>query len=65
MSSDPELQPSVEPDDLTLMADDKLLAQVFMNVVKNSIEAFGKCRKGDEISIKCNQEPRWKNCTNS
>ena len=42
---------SVAPDDLTLMADDKLLAQVFINVVKNSIEAFGKCREGDEISL--------------
>lgn len=41
----------VTPDDLTLMADDKLLAQVFINVVKNSIEAFGKCREGDEISL--------------
>lgn len=47
----PFITTSVTPDDLTLMADDKLLAQVFINVVKNSIEAFGKCREGDEISL--------------
>ena len=47
----PLITTSVTPDDLTLMADDKLLAQVFINVVKNSIEAFGKCREGDEISL--------------
>ena len=33
------------------MADDKLLAQVFLNVVKNSIEAFGKCKEDDFISL--------------
>src|SRR5664280_1585964 len=38
----PRISATVMPDDLTLMADDKLLAQVFINVVKNSIEAFGK-----------------------
>lgn len=47
----PLITTSVAPDDLALMADDKLLAQVFINVVKNSIEAFGKCREGDKITI--------------
>src|ERR1035437_1421168 len=37
----PVIKTSVIPEDLTIMADDKLLAQVFLNVVKNSIEAFG------------------------
>jgi nitrogen fixation/metabolism regulation signal transduction histidine kinase len=47
----PRISATVMPDDLTLMADDKLLAQVFINVVKNSIEAFGKGREGAEISL--------------
>jgi two-component system nitrogen regulation sensor histidine kinase NtrY len=53
----PGITARVEPDDLTLMADDKLLAQVFINVVKNSIEAFGKCRKGGEILLNANKNP--------
>lgn len=53
----PGITARVEPEDLTLMADDKLLAQVFMNVVKNSIEAFGKCRKGDEILLNATKNP--------
>jgi len=53
----PGITGMVEPEDLTLMADDKLLAQVFMNVVKNSIEAFGKCRKGDEILLNATKNP--------
>lgn len=47
----PRINSSVIPEDLTLMADDKLLAQVFINVVKNSTEAFGKRREGAEISL--------------
>ena len=47
----PLITSSVAPDDLTLVADDKLLAQVFINVVKNSIEAFGKCKEDDFISL--------------
>ena len=45
------------PEDLTLMADDKLLAQVFLNIVKNSIEAFGKSKKKMTLSIECQKEP--------
>ena len=47
----PEIITGVRPSDLTLIADDKLLAQVFINVVKNSIEAFDKFKKGDRILI--------------
>ena len=47
----PGIVTSVNPSDLTLIADDKLLAQVFLNVVKNSVEAFGECAHGDQISI--------------
>ena len=47
----PRISATVMPEDLTLMADDKLLAQVFINVVKNSTEAFGKRREGAEISL--------------
>jgi signal transduction histidine kinase len=36
---------------MTLVADDKLLAQVFINIVKNSIEAFDKSKEGNKISI--------------
>jgi nitrogen fixation/metabolism regulation signal transduction histidine kinase len=56
-STKPRITSSVIPDDLTLMADDKLLAQVFFNVVKNSIEAFGKPGKGDKISINAVKNP--------
>jgi two-component system, NtrC family, nitrogen regulation sensor histidine kinase NtrY len=47
----PEITTSVVPSDLTLMADDKLLAQVFINVVKNAVEAFGKCAISKKIEI--------------
>jgi len=45
------IKTNVTPEDLTLMADDKLLAQVFINVIKNSVEAFGKISDGDEILL--------------
>jgi signal transduction histidine kinase len=47
----PLITSSVNPDDLSLVADDRLLAQVFINVVKNSIEAFGKCEEDNFISM--------------
>jgi signal transduction histidine kinase len=47
----PIISTSVTPDDLTLMADDKLLARVFLNIVKNSIEAFGEIKQSDTISL--------------
>ena len=47
----PQIVTSVKPDDLTVMADDKLLAQVLINVVKNSIEAFGESQYNNEIFI--------------
>jgi len=52
----PLITSSVTPDDLTLVADDKLLAQVFINVVKNSIEAFGKCKEDDYISLSAGRD---------
>jgi signal transduction histidine kinase len=55
--SHPTITTSVIPHDLTLMADDKLLAQVFINVVKNSVEAFGKSKQGDEILINASRNP--------
>lgn len=36
-------QHEVVPDNLTLLADEKLLEQVMINLVKNSIEALGGC----------------------
>lgn len=47
----PLIKTSVNPPELNLIADDRLLAQVFINVVKNSIDAFGSFKEGDEIKI--------------
>jgi two-component system, NtrC family, nitrogen regulation sensor histidine kinase NtrY len=47
----PVITASVVPDDLTLLADDKLLAQVLINVVKNSLEAYGESKQGSRISL--------------
>jgi nitrogen fixation/metabolism regulation signal transduction histidine kinase len=52
----PVINTNVSPGDLTLMADDKLLAQVFLNVVKNSIEAFGEIREGDAIDLNASKD---------
>jgi nitrogen fixation/metabolism regulation signal transduction histidine kinase len=53
----PVITTSVRPIDLTLMADDKLLAQVLINVVRNALEAFGKCFNGNEIVIDALKNP--------
>src|ERR1035437_6458133 len=53
----PLITSSVTPDDITLVADDKLLAQVFINIVKNSIEAFGKCEEDNFISMSAGRNP--------
>jgi two-component system nitrogen regulation sensor histidine kinase NtrY len=53
----PLITSSVTPDDLTLVADDKLLAQVFINIIKNSIEAFGKRKEDDFISMSADRNP--------
>jgi two-component system, NtrC family, nitrogen regulation sensor histidine kinase NtrY len=53
----PEILSSVSPDDLSMTADDKLLAHVFINIVKNSMEAFGKKKQGDEIRINAVKNP--------
>jgi nitrogen fixation/metabolism regulation signal transduction histidine kinase len=47
----PLIKTNVKPAGLTLIADDKLLAQVFVNVLKNSIEAFDRKRNDNEIAI--------------
>jgi signal transduction histidine kinase len=47
----PSISTSVIPANLTLLADDKLLAQVFVNVIKNSVEAFDFNRNDNEIGI--------------
>jgi two-component system, NtrC family, nitrogen regulation sensor histidine kinase NtrY len=47
----PVITTSINPDDLSIMADDKLLAQVFINIMKNSIEAFCDSEKGDKIAL--------------
>jgi nitrogen fixation/metabolism regulation signal transduction histidine kinase len=44
----PAIKTKVTPADLTLMADDKLVAQVIINVIRNSVEAFD-IRKNDKI----------------
>jgi nitrogen fixation/metabolism regulation signal transduction histidine kinase len=51
------IRANVSPEDLTLMADDKLLAQVIINVIKNSIEAFGKISEGNEILLNGTRNP--------
>jgi signal transduction histidine kinase len=53
----PLITSSVTRDDITLVADDKLLAQVFINIVKNSIEAFGKYKEDDFISMSADRNP--------
>jgi nitrogen fixation/metabolism regulation signal transduction histidine kinase len=53
----PLITSSVTPDDITLVADDKLLAQVFINIAKNSIEAFGQYKEGDYISMSAVRNP--------
>src|ERR1035437_1419607 len=53
----PLITSSATPDDITLVADDKLLAQVFINIVKNSIEAFGECEEENFISMSAGRNP--------
>jgi nitrogen fixation/metabolism regulation signal transduction histidine kinase len=52
----PLITSSVTHDEIALVADDKLLAQVFINVVKNSIEAFGNCKEDDFISLNADRD---------
>jgi nitrogen fixation/metabolism regulation signal transduction histidine kinase len=52
----PLITSSVTNDEITLVADDKLLAQVFLNVVKNSIESFGKYKEDDFISLSADRD---------
>jgi two-component system, NtrC family, nitrogen regulation sensor histidine kinase NtrY len=56
----PLIKTNVIPPNLTFMADDKLLAQVLINVIKNAIEAFDNSKNENEININAikNQEGR-------
>lgn len=47
----PKIFTKVRPQGLTMVADDKLLAQVFINVIKNSVEAFDNESNNNKISI--------------
>jgi two-component system nitrogen regulation sensor histidine kinase NtrY len=53
----PAITTIVKPANLTLMADDKLLAQVFINLIKNSVEAFENNKTDDEIAINAFKNP--------
>jgi signal transduction histidine kinase len=48
----PLITSEVKPLDLTLMADDKLLARVFLNLIKNSTESFNSFSHDNRISLK-------------
>jgi two-component system nitrogen regulation sensor histidine kinase NtrY len=53
----PDFTTNVVPDDLTFLADDKLLAQVLINVVKNSLEAYSESKQGSRISLNAFKNP--------
>jgi nitrogen fixation/metabolism regulation signal transduction histidine kinase len=53
----PLITSSLASDDIILVADDKLLAQVFINIIKNSIEAFGNCEEDSFISMSASRNP--------
>jgi signal transduction histidine kinase len=53
----PLITSSVTQDDIVLVADDRLLAQVFINIIKNSIEAFGNCEEDSFISMTADRNP--------
>ena len=53
----PLITSSLTSDDIILVADDKLLAQVFINIIKNSIEAFGNCEEDNFISLTADRNP--------
>jgi signal transduction histidine kinase len=52
----PLISTNVFPNDLTLLADDKLLAHVFLNIVKNSIEAFSEIGEGNSIVLNASKD---------
>ena len=57
-SSNIEFKTDIQPDDLILFADENLVTQVVLNLLKNAIEAIGKQHSDGWIRIKayCNQE---------
>ena len=53
----PEIKTKVTPAVLTMMADDKLVAQVIINVIRNSVEAFEINREDNLIAIDAFKDP--------
>jgi two-component system nitrogen regulation sensor histidine kinase NtrY len=53
----PKITANVRTSGLTLVADDKLVAQVIINVVRNSVEAFDINRTDNEIIINAFKDP--------
>ena len=57
----PSISASVIPANLTLLADDKLLAQVFINLIKNAAEAFDNEKGDNKIAIYAFINPAGRN----
>ena len=53
----PLIETNVTPSALTMMADDKLVAQVIINVIRNSVEAFEINREDNLIAIDAFKDP--------
>jgi two-component system, NtrC family, nitrogen regulation sensor histidine kinase NtrY len=53
----PAIKIKVTPSGLTMMADDKLVAQVIINVIRNSVEAFEINREDNLIAINAFKDP--------
>jgi two-component system, NtrC family, nitrogen regulation sensor histidine kinase NtrY len=53
----PAIKTKVTPSGLTMMADDKLIAQVIINVIRNSVEAFEINRDDNLIAITAFKDP--------
>ena len=51
------IQAEVNPDDLILYADENLITQVILNLLKNAMQAIGKERADGKISIKAYCDP--------
>lgn len=51
----PVISTGVEPSGMKLLADDKLLAQVLINLIRNSVEAFNKGRTDNKITVQAVQ----------
>ncbi len=47
----PKIEIEIVPDDLTMLADEDLLGQVLINLVKNAIECFDKNQQDKQINL--------------